>query len=95
MIPIGINLIHHITYLKGVDKMFDSLNNLLNTIFIEFRQLGMTIFAIGMLVMAVLTAMGGEENKRNFQKGFLISVIGLIVFFLVKPIIEFFRTNLM
>lgn len=75
--------------------MFDSLNNLLNTIFIEFRQLGMTIFAIGMLVMAVLTAMGGEENKRNFQKGFLISVIGLIVFFLVKPIIEFFRTNLM
>lgn len=87
--------VHDNMILKGVDKMFDSLNNLLNTIFIEFRQLGMTIFAIGMLVMAVLTAMGGEENKRNFQKGFLISVIGLIVFFLVKPIIEFFRTNLM
>lgn len=74
--------------------MFDSLNSLLNTLFIEFRQLGITVFAIGMLAMAVLTAFGGEENKRKFQTGFVIAVAGMIVFFLAKPIIEFIRTGL-
>lgn len=74
--------------------MFDSLNNLLNTIFIEFRQILITLFAIGLLVTASLTAFGGEENKRKFQQGFVISLIGLIVFFLAKPIIEFVRSTL-
>ncbi|MDJ0333276.1 hypothetical protein [Planococcus sp. S3-L1] len=74
--------------------MFDSLNGLLNNIFIEFRQLGITIFAIGMLAMATLTAFGGEENKRKFQTGFVIALAGLVVFFLAKPIIEFIRTSL-
>lgn len=74
--------------------MFDSLNNLLNTIFIEFRQLGITIFAIGIIVMAMLTAFGGEENKRSFKAGFVICLVGMIVFFLARPIIDFIRTTL-
>lgn len=74
--------------------MFDSLNNLLDTIFDEFRGLGTTVFAIGILVMALLTAFGGEENKRLFQKGFIVCVCGVVIFFLAKPIITFVRTTL-
>lgn len=74
--------------------MFESLNNLLDTLFTEFRTLGMTLFAIGLIVMALLTAFGGEENKRSFQRGFIVCVIGMIVFFLAKPIITFIRTTL-
>lgn len=74
--------------------MFESLNNLLDTIFDEFRSLGITVFAIGIIVMAMLTAFGGEENKRGFQKGFVVCVFGIIVFFLAMPIITFIRTAL-
>lgn len=74
--------------------MFASLNNLLDTLFTEFRTLGTTLFAIGIIVMALLTAFGGEENKRVFQKGFVVCVAGIIVFFLAKPIITFIRTTL-
>jgi type IV secretory pathway VirB2 component (pilin) len=74
--------------------MFDSINNLLDAVFTEFRSLGMTIFAIGIIVMAMLTAFGGEENKRSFQRGFVVCLFGLVVFFLAKPIITFIRTTL-
>lgn len=74
--------------------MFDSLNNLLDTIFEEFRSLGITLFAIGIIVMAALTAFGGEENKRSFQRGFVVCLVGIIVFFLAKPIISFVRDTL-
>jgi len=74
--------------------MFESLNNLLDTLFTEFRTLGMTLFAIGIIVMALLTAFGGEENKRSFQRGFIVCILGVIVFFLAKPIITFIRTTL-
>lgn len=74
--------------------MFESLNNLLDTIFSEFRSLGITLFAIGIIVMAALTAFGGEENKRGFQRGFIVCLVGIIVFFLAKPIITFIRNTL-
>lgn len=74
--------------------MFESLNNLLDTIFEEFRSLGITLFAIGIIVMAALTAFGGEENKRSFQRGFVVCLVGIIVFFLAKPIISFVRDTL-
>lgn len=74
--------------------MFDSINNLLDTIFNEFRGLGISVFGIGILVMALMTAFGGEENKRKFQSGFFLCVAGMIVFFLAKPIINFIRDTL-
>jgi len=74
--------------------MFESLRGLLDTVFSEFRTLGITIFAIGLIVMALLTAFGGEENKRTFQKGFVICCAGMVVFFLAKPIVNFFQGNL-
>ena len=74
--------------------MFESINSLLDTIFNEFRSLGVTIFAIGIIVMALLTAFGGEENKRNFQRGFVVCVVGIVVFFLAKPLIQFIKTSL-
>ena len=74
--------------------MFTSLNNLLDSIFNEFRTLGTTLFAIGLIVMALLTAFGGEENKRTFQRGFIICLFGMIVFFLAKPIVTFIKTTL-
>lgn len=74
--------------------MFESLNNLLDTIFSEFRTLGITLFAIGIIVMAALTAFGGEENKRGFQRGFIVCLVGMVVFFLAKPIISFVRDTL-
>lgn len=74
--------------------LFESLNNLLDTIFDEFRTLGVTLFAIGIIVMALLTAFGGEESKRTFQRGFVVCIIGIVVFFLAKPIITFLRDTL-
>lgn len=74
--------------------MFDSLNNLLDNIFIELRTLGITIFSIGIIIMALLTAFGGEENKRSFQRGFMVCIAGVIVFFLAKPIITYIRSML-
>ena len=74
--------------------MFESLNNLLDTVFDELRSVGVTVFAIGIIVMALLTAFGGEENKRTFQRGFVVCVVGIIVFFLAKPIITFLRDTL-
>ncbi|TCP24450.1 stage V sporulation protein AE [Scopulibacillus darangshiensis] len=74
--------------------MFDALGRLVDTIFTEFRTLGISIFAIGIIVMALLTAFGGEENKRTFQRGFITCIAGIIVFFLAKPIISFFQGNL-
>ena len=72
--------------------MFESLNNLLNGLFGELRTIGMTIFAIGLIVMALLTAFGGEENKRSFQKGFVVCLVGLVVFFGAKPLISWVQT---
>ena len=74
--------------------MFESLNSLLDTVFNEFRSLGITIFAIGILVMALLTAFGGEENIRTFKSGFVLCVVGCIVFFLAKPLISFIQNSL-
>lgn len=74
--------------------MFESIKALLNTIFGEMRSIGVTIFALGLIVMALLTAFGGEENKRTFQRGFVVCVFGIIVFFLAKPIVTFFQGNL-
>jgi len=74
--------------------LFESLNNLLDTVFDELRSVGVTVFAIGIIVMALLTAFGGEENKRTFQRGFVVCVVGIIVFFLAKPIITFLRDTL-
>lgn len=74
--------------------MFESLNNLVDTMFSEFRSLGIGIFAIGIIVMAALTAFGGEERKRGFQSGFFICVLGIVIFFLAKPIIAFIRDTL-
>lgn len=71
--------------------MFDSLRNLFNTLFTEFRGLGLSIFATGLVVMALLTAFGGDENKQTFKRGFVTCLIGLIVFFLAKPIVTFIR----
>lgn len=74
--------------------MFESLNTLLETIFTEFRKLGVTVFAIGIIIMALLTAFGGEDNKRSFQRGFIACLLGIIIFFLAKPIITFIKTTL-
>ncbi len=77
---------------KERNCMFESLNNLLNGLFGELRTLGISIFAIGLIVMALLTAFGGEENKRSFQKGFVVCIVGLIVFFGAKPLITWVQT---
>jgi len=74
--------------------MFESIKSLLDTIFIELRGIGFTIFAIGLIVMALLTAAGGEENKRMFQRGIFVCFLGMLVFFLAKPIVTFFQSNL-
>jgi len=74
--------------------MFDSIKSLLDTVFDEFRSLGTTLFALGLIIMALLTAFGGEENKRTFQRGVIICLIGMVVFFLAKPIVTFIQGEL-
>lgn len=74
--------------------MFDSIKSLLDTIFDEFREAGVTLFALGLLIMAVMTAFGGEENKRTFQRGVIVCIVGMVIFFLAKPIVRFFQGEL-
>lgn len=74
--------------------MFETLKDLLDKIFTEMRGLGVTVFSLGLIIMALLTAFGGEENKRTFQRGFVVCIFGIIVFFLAKPIVNFFQGQL-
>lgn len=74
--------------------MFDSIKSFLDTVFDEFREAGTTLFALGLIVMALLTAFGGEENKRTFQRGVVLCIIGMVVFFLAKPLVSFIKGEL-
>lgn len=80
--------------MKELIILFESIKSLLDTLFDEFREAGTTLFALGLVVMGLLTAFGGEENKRNFQRGFVICLIGMMVFFLAKPLVKFVQGEL-
>lgn len=74
--------------------MFSQIQGLLNTLFGDITSTFITLFAIGILVTGLLAAFGGEENQAKFKKGLFLSIIGLSVFLLAKPIVTYLQNNL-
>lgn len=74
--------------------MFIRLQGLLNSLFGDITSTFITLFAIGILVCGLLAAFGGEENQAKFKRGLFLCIIGLIVFLLARPIVEYFQRNL-
>ena len=74
--------------------MFESLQGLLNSLFGDITSTFITLFAIGILVCGLLAAFGGDENQTKFKRGLFLCVVGLIVFLLARPIVNYFQNNL-
>lgn len=74
--------------------MFESLQGLLNSLFGDITSTFITLFAIGILVCGLLAAFGGDENQAKFKRGHFLCVVGLIVFLLARPIVNYFQNNL-
>lgn len=74
--------------------MFIRLQGLLNSLFNDITSTFITLFAIGILVCGLLAAFGGEENQAKFKRGLFLCIIGLIVFLLARPIVNYFQSNL-
>jgi stage V sporulation protein AE len=73
--------------------MFESIQNLLSAIFSNVFSLGATLFAIGILICAIMAAWGGEEGKQKFQKGLVVCACGFTIFLLANPLITFIQQN--
>lgn len=81
--------------LKEVKQiMFESIQSLLNTLFSDISQTFVTLFAIGIVILGILAALGGGDNQSKFKAGLLFCIFGLIVFLLAEPIVSYFQDNL-
>lgn len=74
--------------------MFARITKLLNKIFVDLQSTFIWIFAIGILISAIGVWAGGEENAPKFKKGLTLSIIGVIVFLLAKPMVDYVKANL-
>lgn len=75
-------------------KLFARIGGLLNALFSDFQSTFITIFAIGILICAVGVWSGDEHAGQRFKKGMIFCAVGLIVFLLAKPIVNYIQTNL-
>lgn len=74
--------------------MFTRIGKLLNKIFTDLQTTFIWIFAIGILISAIGVWAGDEQNAPRFKKGLMLSIVGVVVFLLAKPIIDYVKTNL-
>lgn len=74
--------------------MFTRIGSLLSRLFTDLQTTFIWIFAIGILICAIGVWAGDEQNAPRFKKGLMLSVIGLIVFLLARPIIDYVKMNL-
>jgi len=74
--------------------MFDQINGLLNSLFTDMQSTFITIFAIGLLICAVGVWAGDEHAGPKFKKGLMFCAMGVVVFLLARPIIDYISINL-
>lgn len=74
--------------------MFGRIESLILSLFTDMQSTFIWIFAIGGLFSGLMIAFGGEENAPRFKKMLMWCIVGLVVFLLAKPIVEYVKTNL-
>lgn len=74
--------------------MFGRIENLILRIFTDMQSTFIWIFAIGLLFCAIMIGFGGDENAPKFKKGLIFCIVGVVVFLLAKPAIEYIQNNL-
>ena len=74
--------------------MFERVQGFLGVLFSDMQSTFITLFAIGILICTMGVASGDEQSASKFKSGIKISGVGLVVFLLAKPIIEYVQTNL-
>jgi len=74
--------------------MFDRISTFLNTLFTDMQGTFITIFMIGLLICAVAVLAGDEQSTPKFKNGIKVCLIGLVVFILAKPIVDYIKINL-
>lgn len=53
-----------------------------------------TIFMIGLLICAIGVWAGDEQSSPKFKNGLKLSVLGVVLFLLAKPVIDYIQVNL-
>lgn len=74
--------------------MFATIKSFLLKLFTDFQTTFIWLFAIGILVSALLVFTGGEENAPKFKKGLIVCIVGMMVFLLAKPLVSYMDANL-
>lgn len=74
--------------------MFERIDGFLDTVFSDMQSTFITVFMIGLLICAIGIWTGDEQSSPKFKRGLVLSVFGLAVFILAKPIIEYVQINL-
>lgn len=79
---------------KVVAKMFERISGFLNTLFADMQTTFITIFMIGLLICAIGVWAGDEQSSPKFKNGLKLCVVGVVLFLLAKPVIDYIQTNL-
>lgn len=74
--------------------MFNQIKNLILKLFTDLQGTFLWIFAIGILLCAIVLAFGDEQNAPKFKKGLIGCLAGIVVFLLAKPVVEYVQSNL-
>lgn len=80
--------------MKGGVAMFNSIQALLLSLFIDMQTTFITLFAIGFLFCAMMIWQGDEQNAPKFKKGLGFTGAAVVVFALAKPIVEYIQNGL-
>lgn len=79
---------------KEVGNLFERIGVFLNTLFSDVQSTFITIFSIGLLICAIGVWAGDEQSSPKFKNGLKLCVVGVVIFILAKPIIDYVQVNL-
>ncbi|MFC3210679.1 hypothetical protein [Planomicrobium okeanokoites] len=74
--------------------MFDRIGAFLNTLFTDMQGTFITVFMIGLLICAIGVWAGDEQSSPKFKNGIKLCVLGVVLFLLARPVIDYIQTNL-
>jgi uncharacterized YccA/Bax inhibitor family protein len=74
--------------------MFSTIKSFLLRLFTDFQTTFIWLFAIGILVSALLVWTGGEENAPKFKKSLVVCIVGMMIFLLAKPLVQYMDAGL-
>lgn len=74
--------------------MFTKIQGLLNSLFNDIQTTFLTLFAITLMISAIVWAFGDEHTSAGAKKWFVRILIALIVFLLAMSIVTYVRSKL-